>query len=108
MLDQQPIGALFAFSVAHPRQNPAAMKFLALQGKVQLAFPICALRIFASPLAAIPDHHRASAVLAFWDRAFKVAVIQRVIFNFDGEAPVLGVEGRALGDGPGFEDPLEF
>src|SRR4029077_9811449 len=75
MLDQEPIGPFFAFPFAHPGQNPAAVKFLTLQGKVQLAFPICALRIFAIPMAAIPDHYGATAVLALWDRAFKVTVI---------------------------------
>ena len=38
MLDQEPVGALFAFSLAHPGQNPAAMKLFTLQGEVQLAF----------------------------------------------------------------------
>ena len=84
------------------------MKFLTLQGKVQLAFPICALRILAIPMAAIPDHHGAAAVLALWDRAFEVAVIQRMVFDLDREPLVVGIEGRALGDGPGFEDAVEF
>ena len=108
MLDQKPIYPLFAFSLAHPGQNPAAVKFLTLQGEVQLAFPICALSILAIPMAAIPDHYGATAVLAFWDRAFKVTVIQRMVFDLDREALVVGVEGRALGDGPGFEDPVKF
>lgn len=55
-----------------------------------------------------PNHHRPPAVLAFWDGAFKVAVVQWVIFDFDGEAPVLGIEGRTFGDGSGFEHPFKF
>jgi len=108
MLDQEPIDPLFAFSFAHPGQNPAAVKFLTLHGEVQFAFPICAFWIFAIPMAAIPDHHGAAAVLAFWNGTFKVPVIQRMIFDLDCEALVVGVEGRALGDGPGFEDPVQF
>jgi hypothetical protein len=30
-----------------------------------------------------------------------------VIFGFDGEALVLGIEREALGDGPGLEDAIE-
>ena len=37
MLDQKPVGALLAFSLAHPGQNPAAMKLFTLQGEIQLA-----------------------------------------------------------------------
>ena len=40
------------------------MKLFALKGKVQLAFQICALRILAVPIAAIPNHHGAAADLA--------------------------------------------
>ena len=31
-----------------------------------------------------------------------------MVFDFDRKALVVGVEGRALGDGPGFEDAVEF
>jgi len=108
MLDQEPIGPLFAFSLAHSGQYPAATKLLTVQSKVQLAFPIGAIRIFAIPMATIPDHHGAAAVLALWNGAFKVAVIQGMIFDFDREAFVVGVEGRTLGDRLGFEDPVKF
>jgi hypothetical protein len=31
--------------------------------------------------AAIPQHHTAAAILALWDIAFEVAVVERVIFH---------------------------
>ena len=84
------------------------MKLLTLQGEVQLAFSICALRILAVPIAAIPNHDGAAAVLALRNGAFEVAVIQRMVFDLDREPLVVGIEGRALGDGPGFEDAVQF
>ena len=60
------------------------------------------------PEAAVPQHDGAAAVLALGDRAFEVAVIERVILGLDGKALVAGIERRALGHGPGFEDAIDF
>src|SRR5450631_980872 len=82
------------------------MQFFALQGEVQLAFCISALEVLAVPIAAIPNHDGAAAVLSLWNRAF--SIVQRMVFHLDRETLVMRIEGRALGDGPGFEDAVEF
>jgi hypothetical protein len=88
MLDQEPVGTFLIFSLAHPRQKPAAVKFFALQGKVQLAFFIRALWVVAVPMASIPNHDSATAILSLRNGAFKVTVIQRMVFDLDCEPPV--------------------
>ncbi len=41
------------------------------------------LRAFRLPVAAIPQHHRATAILTLWNRAFEVAIVERVILDLD-------------------------
>src|SRR5690606_9456343 len=63
---------------------------------------------FRLPAAVIPDHHLASTILAFRNRAFEFAVSQRMIFHLDGHAFDGRVEAGAFGDGPTLEGALEF
>ena len=91
MLDQQPVGALLALPIAHPREDPPAMELLALQCEVKLALSIGLLRILAIPEAAIPYHHRAATVLALRNRALEVTVVQRMVFDLHREPLVVGV-----------------
>ena len=63
---------------------------------------------FRLPVAAIPQHDRAAAILAFGNGPFEIAIVERMIFHLDGEALVMRVERRAAGHGPGFEDAVEF
>jgi hypothetical protein len=73
-----------------------------------LPFSIRALGVVAVPIAAIPNHDGTAAILTLRNGAFKVALIQRMVFDLDCEPLVLRIEGRALGDGPGFENVVEF
>ena len=59
------------------------MELLTLKGEIQLALLIGALRILADPIAAIPNHDGASAILAFRNGAFEIAVIQRMVLDLD-------------------------
>ena len=108
MFDQEPVGPLLAFPLAHPGQNPAAVEFLALESEIQLAFSYDRCGVIAFPIAAIPNHDCAAAVLALRNGAFEVAVVQRMVFDLDREPLVMRIERRAFGDGPGFEDAIEF
>src|SRR5712691_4184301 len=56
--------------------------------------------------AAVPDLHRATAVLALWDLTREVDVVQRVVLDVDGEVVLLGVGWYALGHRPGDEHPI--
>ena len=84
------------------------MEFFALEGEIQLAFCIAALGILAVPVSAVPNHDGTSAVLALRNGAFEVAVIQWMVLDLDCEPLVMRIEGRTLGDGPGFEDAVQF
>ena len=72
------------------------MKFFALQREVQLAFCISALWILAVPIAAIPNHDGAAAILALRNGALEVAVVQRMVFDLDREPLVVRIEGGPL------------
>jgi hypothetical protein len=89
MLDKEPVGTFLAFSLAHPCQDPAALQLLALESEVKLAFPYSAIWILTVPIAAIPNHHGAAAVLPLRNGPFEVAVIQRMVF-LDREPLVVG------------------
>jgi len=42
------------------------------------------------------------------DSPFEVAIVEWVIFDLDGEALVVGIDRRTLGDGPRFEYAIEL
>ena len=60
------------------------------------------------PRAAVPQHHRAAAVFAGGDGAFEGGVAERVVLGADGEALLVGVEAGAAGDGPAFQNAVDF
>ena len=43
------------------------------------------------PIAAVPQHDRAAAVLVLGNRAFEVAVVERVILDLDGQPTIVWV-----------------
>jgi hypothetical protein len=47
--------------------------------------------VVGAPVAPIPEHHRAAAVLALGDDAFEVAVIQRMGLGLYRQALVVGI-----------------
>jgi hypothetical protein len=87
----------------YAHDHPTAVQPIAFDFEFQLAL---SQLLFGGQLAdgppesTIPELDRASAVLPFGNRAFEVAVIERMIFNLDGEALVLWVQRRAARDGP--------
>ena len=87
------------------------MQPLALQREFEVALRqrlLGALLSFRLPVAAVPQHDRAAAILAFRDRAFEIAVVERMIFHLDRKALVVRIERRAFGHRPGFEDAVEL
>src|SRR5688500_5861078 len=103
MFDQEPVIALAAVAVmAHANQNPATLQLLTCERKLELALAqgLVGVALVGSPEPAIPQHDCAAAVFSLGDRPFKIAVVERMILNLDGEALVAGIEGRPFGDRP--------
>ena len=96
VLDQEPVCALAAFPiVGHADQDKPAMQPLALEGKLEIALRQRLLggpRSVGLPIAAVPQHDRAAAILTLRDRPFEVAIIERMIFDLDRKPLVMGVE----------------
>ena len=108
MLDHQPLVTFFA--VFEFDEDEAAAELFAVEGELEFAAVELpggvesALRLKG---AAVPDHDGARAVAARGDAAFEIGVIERMIFDVDGEALVVGIERRALGDSPGFQGAVD-
>ncbi len=111
MLDQEPVVPLLAFAAFHPHQDETALQPLAVEDDLKVAFLQALMRIgpgLGLPIAAVPQHHRAAAILAFWDRPLEVAVVERVVLHLHGEPAVMRVDRRAFGHRPGLERPVEL
>ncbi len=111
MLDQQP-GRLARIGALGAHQHPGAMHPLPLHDELQfariegLADRLEAL--FRRPIAPVPQHHRAAAVLALGDGPLEIAVVEGVVLHLHRQPADLGVEGGALGHGPGPEGPAKL
>src|SRR6266702_886343 len=109
MLDQQPVGALAASAiVAHAHEHPAAVQLVAVQRELEVTLLEAAFGIIGFPSAAVPQHHRAAAILAFWNRAFEIAIVERMVLDLDRQPLVAWIERRPLRHRPGLEDAVEF
>ena len=96
VLDQQPVGALAAVAIVlHPHQHPAAMQPLALEDEFEVALGerfLGRAPPFGLPVAAVPELDRAAAILALGDGAFEIAIVERMVFDLDRQALVVGIE----------------
>ena len=110
MLDHQPVRALAAESIAaHPHEHPASAQPFAVERELEFAFRELRLGGFIAfwrPVPAIPQLHRPAAVLAFRNRAFEVAVVERVVLHLDRQALVCRIERRTARYRPGLEDAI--
>ncbi len=111
VLDQQPVDPLAAGAVMlHADQDPAALEPLSLQGELEVAMTqsVFGRWLLRFPRAPVPDHDGAAAILSFGNRAFEVAVVERVVLDLDRE-PLVGRIGRGSArHGPGLEDAVEL
>src|SRR6185295_17523561 len=111
-LEQQPlapIGLALAGSTSSAHQMKAAAQLLALQLEVDAPAAQRVLGVaLRLPGAAIPEQHRAAAVLSLRDHAFKIAVLERVILGLHGQAFHARIEARPLRHGPAQEHAVEL
>jgi hypothetical protein len=109
LLDEQPVLALFVGLAADPHQHPAAFHALAVEPDVQLALLQAFMGVAErGPCAAVPQHHRATAIFALRNGAFEVAVVQRMVFGAHRKSFVRRIEARPLGHGPAQEHAIEL
>ena len=112
VLDQQPVRTFAAVAVMlHSHQHPTAVQPFAFKIEFEIATGKSLLRrgpAFWLPVAPIPKLDRAAAVLALRNRAFKVAIVQRMILDLDRQPLVLRAKGRPFRHRPGPEHPVEF
>ena len=108
-LEQQPLLLLIARPAFGADQVPAPVELLAIEVEREVALGVTLRRIaFRAPEAAVPDHDRAAAVLAFGDDPLEISVIDGVVLDVDGEALFAGVETWPLGYRPALEHTPEF
>ncbi len=111
-LDQQPVGALGPFAVlVEANQMPGALHAAAIEhcGEVPLLqLRLDAHRAVGAPIASVPQHHCAAAILALGDGALEVTVVEGMVLDFDRQAPFVGVERRPARHRPGLEHALVF
>ena len=98
-------------SLAIRTRTKSAMQSLALEGELEIALRqrlLGGLRSLGLPIAAVPQHDRAAAILTLGDRPFEVAIIERMIFDLDRKPLVMRVERRPFGHSPGFENAIQL
>src|SRR5262245_43841726 len=114
VFDEKPVIPVAAATLAiltHAHQHPAALQLLAREGEFQLALAQSLFRIntfFRHPEAPVPQHDGAATIFALRNRAFKVAVVEWMILDLDGQAPIAWIERRPLRDGPGLENAIDL
>src|SRR5262249_23717587 len=108
-LDQQPRLLPFTGTRPHAHQVPVALELLAVQFEIEMTLLHPLARVMVPrPGAAIPDHHSATAILAFGDDALKRVVFDGVILDVDGKPLVAGDEARPSGYGPAHHHAVEL
>ena len=107
LLNKEPVGLGLFGARGHANERPLAMHLGAVHGEFELAVAQAGVYVFMpglrSPGALVPEHDRASAVLALGDDALEAAVLDGMVFDLDSEATVLDYVAGPLGAGPGLE-----
>src|SRR2546428_2672186 len=96
---------LYTHKIRTPMQPFAHEDEFEVAGRERILGGFVALR---HPIAPIPELNGTAAILTLGNRALEISVVERVIFHFDGQPFVVGVERRAARYRPGFEHPVEF
>jgi hypothetical protein len=111
LISSQLVALAATTIVFHPHQHPTSMQVLAVELEFQVAGLERSLRrlvAFGHPVSAAPKLNRPAAVLPLGNRALEVAVLERVIFHFDGETLFARIERRAARHRPRFENAVQL
>src|SRR5690606_22582587 len=105
LLEQNPTFLLIL--VLKSGQHPAPGQLLARQPELEIAgFEALFDIVHRGPDTAIPDDHRAAAILALGDNTLEIGIFERVILSADGVSLVFGIERGSLGHGPTEQDTI--
>ena len=98
MFNQQPRSAFAPAEPSRAHEHPRAFQFGAVQRELQITLLQCRVHIghFRRPRAAVPNHHRAAAILALRNYALEPAVFDGVILHLHGQALNRRIERRPL------------
>ena len=108
LLDEEPVLLVLGGIVFHQHKGPAPLQALALEIEFERALLQPLFRVLTRlPFALVPEHDGAGPIAIRYN-AFKVAIIQWVVFRAHGQALVSGVEARPLGHGPAFKHAVEL
>lgn len=107
--DHEPIFVGLAFSRFDFEEHPFALESVPAKHDFDIAFGEAFFEIADDGVGAdIPEHHGAGSVFTFWDDAFECEVFDGVVFGLDSESFFGVVEAWPFGDGPAFEDAINF
>ena len=111
LLDQQPVVlvALVAARAAAPAPIcPAAARRAGSKASLPFFSASSTSPLLRLPGAAVPQHHGAAAIFAFRNRAFELAVFDRVILDMHREPLVVRILARALRHRPAHQHAVPF
>ena len=115
LFDQQPLllavcGGPRSTTGAH--QGEGSAQLVAAKRQIKFARPDGAghvvLGVDRGVNPAVPDDHGSSAIVAFGNHAFEVAVFKRMVLDHHGQMLVGRVERGAFGHGPGPQHSFHF
>src|SRR5215475_2201807 len=88
---------------------PSAVELLSLEPERQMPLRQALVRIVLwVPASAVPDHHRAAAILALRDCAFELVVLDGVVFHLYGEPLLARHQARAARYRPALHHAVEL
>ena len=88
---------------------PTAVQLLALKCECEVAFRQAPVGIaLRQPMAAVPDHHSAAAILALRNGPFERVVGNRVILDLDCQPLFSGHKARPARHRPAFHHAVEL
>ena len=112
VLDEQPLRLALA-AAAHANERERAGESLAVERELDVATLVTSAQGIDAPVVrlvgpAVPQHDGAAAVLAGGDRPLERVVLDRVILDLHGEAPLRRIERRPLRHRPALHHAVEL
>ena len=113
VLDEQPVGTRLgssaAIGTAGADQDPTSLQLGPFEGELDLSGPIVGLGLTQRlPGPSVPDHHRSASVFSGRNQSLEVAIVERMVFDLDGQPLLRRVEAWSLRNRPTLECTSHF